>query len=86
MKFQYYLETSSILKIENIFLKSFCSGDCVPSGLFNVSSCRFGAPVFMSFPHFYNADPFYHQQVEGMKPEKDKHEFFVALEPVYMTF
>jgi scavenger receptor class B, member 1 len=54
----------------------------VPSGLFNVSSCRFGAPVFMSFPHFYNADPFYRQQVEGMTPEKDKHEFFIALEPV----
>lgn len=36
----------------------------------------------MSFPHFYNADPFYRQQVEGMQPEKDKHEFYVALEPV----
>lgn len=54
----------------------------MPSGLFNVSSCRFGAPVFMSFPHFYNADPFYSQQVDGMKPDKNKHEFFVALEPV----
>lgn len=65
-----------------IYLDSFCSGDCVPSGLFNVSSCRFGAPVFMSFPHFYSADPFYREQVGGMNPDKDKHEFFVALEPV----
>jgi scavenger receptor class B, member 1 len=60
----------------------YCSGDCVPSGLFNVSSCRFGTPVFMSFPHFYKADPFYHDQVEGMKPVKDKHQFFMSLEPV----
>lgn len=60
----------------------YCSGDCVPSGLFNVSSCRFGTPVFMSFPHFYKADPFYHNQVEGMKPDKDKHQFSISFEPV----
>lgn len=60
----------------------YCSGDCVPSGLFNVSSCRFGTPVFMSFPHFYKADPYYHEQVEGMRPDKDKHQFFMSFEPV----
>lgn len=60
----------------------YCSGDCVPSGLFNVSSCRFGTPVFMSFPHFYKADPFYHKQVDGMKPDKNKHEFSMSFEPV----
>ena len=60
----------------------YCSGECVPSGLFNVSSCRFGTPVFMSFPHFYNADPFYLDQVDGMKPQKDKHQFFISYEPV----
>ena len=60
----------------------YCGGECVPSGLFNVSSCRFGTPVFMSFPHFYNADPFYHEQVDGMKPNKDKHQFSISFEPV----
>lgn len=60
----------------------FCGGECVPSGLFNVSSCRYGTPVFMSFPHFYNADPFYLNQVEGLKPDKDKHQFFMSFEPV----
>jgi scavenger receptor class B, member 1 len=60
----------------------FCSGECVPSGLFNVSSCRLGAPVFMSFPHFYKADPFYHSQVDGMKPDKEKHQFSMSFEPV----
>ena len=25
--------------------KCYCSGECVPSGLFNVSSCRYGTPV-----------------------------------------
>lgn len=60
----------------------FCGGECVPSGLFNVSSCRYGTPVFMSFPHFYNADPFYLEQVEGMNPNKTKHQFFMSFEPV----
>lgn len=62
--------------------KCYCDGECVPSGLFNISSCRYGSPVFMSFPHFYNADPFYLDQIQGMKPDKDKHQFFMAFEPV----
>lgn len=64
----------------------YCNGECIPSGLFNISSCRYGTPVFMSFPHFYNADPFYHEQVEGMKPDKDKHQFFMSFEPVKNIF
>lgn len=36
----------------------------------------------MSFPHFFNADPILLDQVEGLKPDKDKHEFFMAFEPV----
>jgi scavenger receptor class B, member 1 len=65
--------------------KCYCSGDCVPSGLFNVSSCRYGTPVFMSFPHFYKADPFYTSQVDGMKPDKSRHEFSMSFEPVRKT-
>ncbi|KAG5684261.1 hypothetical protein PVAND_013497 [Polypedilum vanderplanki] len=61
--------------------KCFCSGQCVPSGLFNVSSCRYGTPVFMSFPHFYHADPYYLQQVDGLQPVKEKHQFFMSFEP-----
>lgn len=47
----------------------------------NITACRFGAPVFMSYPHFYQADPFYLNQVEGLKPSKDKHEFYMIFEP-----
>lgn len=42
---------------------------------------RFGAPAFISFPHFYLADPSYREPIEGMHPNKSKHEFFVSLEP-----
>ncbi|KAJ3643118.1 hypothetical protein Zmor_025850 [Zophobas morio] len=59
----------------------FCNGECVPSGLVNVSSCRFGSPSFASLPHFYKADPYYLEPIEGLQPDKDKHDFYMVLEP-----
>lgn len=57
-------------------------GEVVPSGVMNISACRYGSPVFMSYPHFYEADPFYLNEVEGLNPSKDKHESFITIEPV----
>lgn len=45
------------------------------------SSYRFDAPALVSFPHFYLADPFYLEPIEGLSPNKDKHESFLNLEP-----
>jgi scavenger receptor class B protein 1 len=56
-------------------------GECHPSGVFNVSSCRLDSPTFLSLPHFYNADPYYIDAIEGISPQ-DKHEFYITLEPV----
>lgn len=53
----------------------------LPSGLMNVSACRYGAPVFVSFPHFYAADPYYLDLVDGLEPEKEQHEFQITMEP-----
>lgn len=63
----------------------FSEGAGVPSGVLNISSCRYGSPVFMSYPHFYAADPFYLNQVEGMKPDEEKHKFYMTFEPVRET-
>lgn len=57
-------------------------GRCPPSGVFDVSKCQFGAPIFMSYPHFYNADDFYRNSIEGMSPDPKKHKFYMAVEPV----
>ncbi|KAL1463325.1 hypothetical protein WDU94_015085 [Cyamophila willieti] len=59
----------------------FCNGECVPSGVLNVTSCRFGAPAFVSYPHFFRADPYYASLVEGMMPKRSNHEFYLTLEP-----
>ena len=41
-----------------------------------------GAPIVGSNPHFYNGDPRYVDGVEGMKPERAKHETIIILEEV----
>lgn len=50
-------------------------------GVFNASTCQFGAPAFMSYPHFYLADTSYRNGIDGMKPNKSLHQFYVSLEP-----
>jgi len=63
--------------------RCFCpNGNCGPSGTLNISSCKFGAPAFVSMPHFYLADPSYTENITGMSPDKQKHELVVVLEPV----
>jgi hypothetical protein len=63
----------------------FCSGGtCNPSGVTNSTTCRYGSPAFVSFPHYYEADTFFQNQVEGLNPQKDSHQFHVDLEPVVM--
>ncbi|XP_067663480.1 lysosome membrane protein 2-like [Haliotis asinina] len=62
----------------------FCTppGNCLPSGLLNVSVCREGSPVMMSQPHFLAADQSVIDGVEGMHPIRAEHETFVDVEPM----
>lgn len=56
--------------------------DSVHSGVMNISACRYGSPIFMSFPHYFAGDSFYTDEVEGLQPDKAKHESYFTLEPV----
>lgn len=40
------------------------------------------APVYLSYPHFYKADPKLLAAVEGLSPKKEKHETFFKIQPV----
>lgn len=65
--------------------KCYCpNGDCGPSGTLNISTCKFGAPAFVSMPHFYLADPSYTKNITGMDPDQSKHELSILIEPVRM--
>ncbi|KAG8037465.1 hypothetical protein G9C98_005675 [Cotesia typhae] len=60
----------------------YCQGiECQPSGTLNVSSCKFGAPAFISLPHFYLADPSYLDAIDGLSPSRNEHEFSMLVEP-----
>ncbi|KAM9306203.1 scavenger receptor class B member 1-like [Pholidichthys leucotaenia] len=59
--------------------EGFCP--CRQSGLLNVSSCRQNAPVFISQPHFYNADPVLLDYVEGLHPTEEEHGLFMDVNP-----
>lgn len=56
-------------------------GTCAPTGLLNAESCRMGSPAFISFPHYFNADPFLLDQIEGLSPAEDKHAFIMDIMP-----
>jgi len=69
---------------ENPDNECFClnhEGCNVPRGLFNMSACQFGSPTMMSWPHFLDADPKLLEAVEGLKPDPEKHQFYIDLQP-----
>ena len=45
-----------------------------------------GAPIFLSAPHFYQADQKFVSDIEGMHPTKEYHETFVDINPVSTAF
>ncbi|XP_017267884.1 lysosome membrane protein 2a isoform X2 [Kryptolebias marmoratus] len=61
----------------------FCvpAGECLGTGVLKVSVCREGAPIVVSFPHFYQADPAYINAVDGLNPNEEEHETYLDLQP-----
>lgn len=57
-------------------------GTNLPSGVFDSSKCRFGAPVFISLPHFYQADAYYSDKIaSGLSPNSSLHSTVFRVEP-----
>ncbi|XP_015602309.1 lysosome membrane protein 2-like isoform X1 [Cephus cinctus] len=54
---------------------------CPPVGIFNVSSCNFGAPMLISLPHFYLAEKSVSTNIDGLNPSKELHETYMDLHP-----
>ncbi|XP_033845493.1 scavenger receptor class B member 1 isoform X2 [Periophthalmus magnuspinnatus] len=59
--------------------EGFCP--CRQSGLLNVSSCRHNSPMFISHPHFFNADPVLLDFVQGLAPTEEEHGLFIDIHP-----
>ncbi|XP_076359994.1 scavenger receptor class B member 1-like isoform X1 [Tachypleus tridentatus] len=59
----------------------FNTSRLLPSGVMDLSPCRYDTPVALSLPHFYLASPSYLNDVEGLKPNASHHEFFLDIHP-----
>ncbi|PNF15089.1 hypothetical protein B7P43_G15994, partial [Cryptotermes secundus] len=53
---------------------------CLKSGVLDVFNCQ-GVSVIVSSPHFYNASTEYQSYVQGLNPDREKHETFIYIEP-----
>ncbi|XP_078410751.1 scavenger receptor class B member 1 isoform X4 [Cetorhinus maximus] len=60
--------------------EGFCP--CRQSGVLNVSTCRHNVQVFISYPHFYNADPALWEAVSGLHPNEKDHALFIDIHPL----
>ncbi|GJQ75366.1 hypothetical protein Trydic_g23543 [Trypoxylus dichotomus] len=56
------------------------SGACAPQGFYNATSCAFGAPIFMSKPHFSRVDP-ENIKVDGINLKHKDVDSYVDLHP-----
>lgn len=65
--------------------KCYASNEKLPWGLINITTCNYGFPLFMSYPHFYGSDKSYVFAVDGLSPVKNKHESYITLEPVILN-
>ncbi|KAJ8916544.1 hypothetical protein NQ315_000186 [Exocentrus adspersus] len=59
-------------KSENQCFCSLSSGECPLRGVFNVTPCNYGIPMFISNPHFHGADETLLQAVDGLKTMRKK--------------
>lgn len=63
--------------------KCFCKKEetCPPAGLLDAHGCYYGFPIAISYPHFYG-NPELGENVEGLKPNKQRHETYFVIQPV----
>ncbi|XP_070615145.1 platelet glycoprotein 4-like [Erythrolamprus reginae] len=56
--------------------------NCTSSALLDVSGCKKGKPVYISLPHFLEANPRVYKYVKGLEPNKEEHSIFLDVEPI----
>ncbi|RDD38938.1 Lysosome membrane protein 2 [Trichoplax sp. H2] len=72
-----------------VFLNSSANPDnagfcepCLASGLLSLSSCKQGAPVAISSPHFLYGDPQLVHNVTGLHPNLEEHATWIDIDPI----
>jgi len=55
---------------------------CKRNGLMMMSGCAMGAPITLSQPHFFDADPRIRAEIDGLNPSEENHKTYLDIEPV----
>ncbi|CAF0832095.1 unnamed protein product [Brachionus calyciflorus] len=58
----------------------FCT-NCLGNGVLNISNCYGGVSGFVSQPHFLNADDKFVNDLKGLQPDNNLHDFVIHFEP-----
>lgn len=59
------------------------SSSCPPKGVLHLGPCQLGAPLSVSWPHFYEADTKLWDAVDGLEqPNEDDHGLIFNIEPI----
>lgn len=52
----------------------------LPSGVIDISPCKAGSPIFLSYPHFLDANDYYLSKVGGIRPNASAHRGFFYID------
>ncbi len=70
----------------SVYPPNWCYSNHLPSGLHNASYCKTDrSPLFLSFPHFLGADPFFRRKFHHdshLNPDEKRHSSRIVFQPV----
>ncbi|KAK9882844.1 hypothetical protein WA026_023543 [Henosepilachna vigintioctopunctata] len=72
-----FLQQPSVNPKNSCFCKD--GSDCLPRGIASIAPCYYDIPITISQPHFYNAEPWLEKSINGLKPNKSKHDINFVL-------
>ncbi|XP_053679997.1 scavenger receptor class B member 1 [Anopheles nili] len=68
--------------LDDPYTSCYCKNNqCLPKGLGDLSPCWYNIPVAVSLPHFYKGDPSLSQAIDGLSPDKAKHDAVIIMQP-----
>ena len=73
---------SKVLKNETLVPENAAYFNVKHNGMLDLSHAKSGLPIFMSKPHFLDADESLQNDIIGLKPDRDAHDTFLDVEPI----
>ncbi|XP_035775238.1 scavenger receptor class B member 1-like isoform X1 [Anopheles albimanus] len=68
--------------LDDPYTSCYCrNNQCLPKGLGDLSPCWYNIPVAVSLPHFYKGDPGLVNAIDGLSPNKEKHDAVIIMQP-----